>query len=60
MKDTTRNAPNLRGIWTDRAQPAPRPTGGFLNSIVRALKPAARSRMTHAKGTYTLTEKSNG
>ena len=60
MNDTTRTTPNLRGIWTDRAQSTPRPAGGFLNSIVRALKPTARSRMTPRKGTYTLTEKSNG
>lgn len=60
MANDTRSTPNLRGIWTDRAQQTVRPKDGFIKLILGGLKPAALRRMTPSTGTHTRLEKSNG
>ena len=60
MANNVRNAPNLRGIWTDKVQQTTDAPGGVFKSILGALKPAALRRMTPRTGTHTRLEKSNG
>ena len=60
MNSNERRAPDLRGIWTGKAQQTARPTGSFFKSMFGGLAPAALRRMTQPLGTHTQLEKSNG